>query len=698
MGESVIVRSFAAGELDPGLGVRADLQAYQQGLRLCRNFLVRRSGGVVSRPGLAHVADPKRPESKCFLFAFLHPTADENYLVEAGDNYFRFHHHERGMVLELETTYNEGTLEGSSPLDWEQHGLVVTLTHGNWPPMELAYVGPDEFTLTAITLDDPTLELPPVPGSPSLDTISGFTLDDGAYFQRWFVTAVNADEVEGPPKPFADYTVPTGPQVFAIEPTPALPTTLEWTAVTDAVEYRIYKNKNQGEDYYWIGSATGLEFDDVGQALGALYKPYVPPTFTTVMDLTTEVPTINTMHKQRRIFASPFLPFAKRDRFWASRIGDTNNFTSRSPLQDDDAFTWRTVSRDLQVPIAMVSLGPLVVLTDRGEWVLRGDEDRSLTPFAINPEQLGYVGSAYVRPAMYGERLLFVQAREAAVRELRFDVQVEGLSGRDLSVGAAHLFRGQRIIRLAFALLPDAILWAVRQDGRLLGCTYIPDLDVIAWHQHETHEGRFESIEVLPEVTEDAVYVVVERDGIRTIERLGVRDTALGVRQAVLDSSVRLPVTGRSALEALPQRLRGRELRLVLDGVPMPGIVMADADGTLVLPMPADVVDVGIPIYADLESLALDTVGSPVRDQVKKVTALAILVEDSLQNFSAGPDFDHLLAVRAAQWEDPDARLTGRIELTPTAYFHHDAHVCLRHTEPSTLTILGLIPVFDVGG
>ena len=673
MGQSVLQRSFAAGELDPGLSVRSDLDSYAQGLRTCRNFFVRRSGGVQSRPGLEHVATAK-DAAPTFLYAYVFAAADESYVVEAGDHYFRFHHRLRGMVLELATPYPVGALAPTNPLGWHHAGAVVVLTHLDFPPMELRYGGPDVFTLVPASI---------VPGILPPTDVSGTAGVGGTLTTRYVVTAVKRDSYEESVASAVTELLAAG------EPTTATPHQVTWSPVADAVEYKVYRDDGSNNTFGYVGTATGTTvFQDIGAAADYAFTPPLPRLG--VMDATLRYPATAAVHQQRRVYAGTH---DFRDIVYASRVGLPTNFTHRSPMQDDDTITWRTVTHDLQTIRHLVSLGPLVVLTDRGEWVIRGDSDGGLTPTTIYPEQRGYVGAGWATPVIYGERLLFVQARDTVVRELLINREVEGLSGRDLTPRAAHLFRGHAIRALAFALVPDAILWCVRDDGVLLGLTYIPDEDVLAWHRHDTEGGAFEALVVVPEPLEDAVYVIVNREGVRSVERLGVRDEP--TVPLALDRAVRYRGAPTQVVAGLAH-LQGRAVRVVADGRALAQQV--SAAGTVVLPEPAAVVDVGLPITADLETLELDVAGSDVRDRRKKVTALAILIEDSLQNFAAGPDAAHLRAVRPAPWQSPTARFTGRVELAPTGTFNDEGRVFLRHTEPTTLTVLGVLPVVDVGG
>ena len=76
--------------------------------------------------------------------------------------------------------------------------------------------------------------------------------------------------------------------------------------------------------------------------------------------------------------------------------------------------------------------------------------------------------------------------------------------------GAMFTPDGDRIVSWAWASIPFSALWAVRSDGKLLCCTYLPEHDMIAWSLHET-DGEVESVETITEDGEDRVYMIVNR-------------------------------------------------------------------------------------------------------------------------------------------------------------------------------------------
>lgn len=687
MGEGAILRSFASGELSPGLGARADTAQYQSGLRRCKNFLVRRTGGVANRPGFIHVANCKT-DGPTFLFPFVFSMADANFLIEAGQDYFRIYTPEGTLHQELEHPYTTGTFQPPAPLCWHQAGLVVTITHLNYPPMELTYnYATDTFTLTEAVLDGVPSIGPPgglaiVENTP--DPLPEGMLDNVT--RRYVVTSVKAGTFE---ESLIDGVVGLD---GLVQPTPNYPIDIHWDAVTDAVEYRVYLDVGNSNTFRYLGTTTAsLQFFDIGQEPDlAIAPPQLGPDFTAEF----HHPGVTAVHAQRRVFAGSHMG---RDLVWLSRVGLLNNFTNRRPIQDDDGIHFRLVTKELQGAVHLVSLQQLVMLTDRGEWVIQGDSDHVITPTLINPLQHGYVGSGWVPPVVYGERILFLQARQTLVRELGFSREVEGLTGRDLTTMGGHLFKNHWIVSMALALVPDNILWCVREDGVLLGLTYIPDEDVLAWHWHELEDAAVEQVCVLPEPGEDAVFVIVQRDGERTIERLATRDPATGLEACFLDSATQVSALTSRTLTGL-QHLANREVRVVADGVPLPERLHVSATGELTLPRDARDAWVGFSITAELQTLDLDLSGTDVRNRRKKVTALAFLLEQSVRGFWAGPDFSHLQQVTAAPWEDTTTPFTGRVELQPVAYFNDDGRVCVRHTEPTPLTILGIIPHVDVGG
>nr|WP_011279254.1 hypothetical protein [Sodalis glossinidius]CAI59394.2 hypothetical protein pSG3.03 [Sodalis glossinidius] len=117
-------------------------------------------------------------------------------------------------------------------------------------------------------------------------------------------------------------------------------------------------------------------------------------------------------------------------------------------------------------------------------------------------------------------------SERSAVRDLAYSFDVDGFQGNDLTVLANHFFTGFQLLDWAFTITPLSVVWCVRNDGTLLGLTYLREQQVAAWHQHPA-AGKYEAVCSISEGTEDALYCVVNRtiqgQPRRYVERLQSR-------------------------------------------------------------------------------------------------------------------------------------------------------------------------------
>jgi hypothetical protein len=280
------------------------------------------------------------------------------------------------------------------------------------------------------------------------------------------------------------------------------PNVVSWTASAGAGSYNVYRAINGV--FGFIGIAQGASFRDTGINPST---SYTPPTYRNPFIGSTSLPACVAYYQQRLMFANTT---AKPETIWGSRIGNFRNFTMSLPVQDDDAVTWTMAGRQVQTVRHMIELGKLIVFTDAGVWTIEGDTDGALKPTAINPKQQAYGGVGTVPPEVVQNTVIYASARGAVLRDLRYDFQADGYQGRDLTAFAPHLFQGRSIVRIAYQEMPHSVLWVVRDDGVLLGLTYVREHDIWAWHRHVT-DGLVLDACVVPEGDEDALYLIVQR-------------------------------------------------------------------------------------------------------------------------------------------------------------------------------------------
>lgn len=733
--ESIIQRGFSAGELAPVLHARADNAKYVDGLRTCRNFMVLRHGAVANRAGFRFVSACKTNDANVRLQKYVADNPNESILVEVGSGYFRFfkngapitvdevtawsnatayevgdlaedggvnyyctaaHTNQPppdddywyaldGDTYEIPTPYTTGGLIGS----WEQSGNVVVITHRLHDPRELIYFG-DTYWVLQLADTVPTLAAP-----------TGVVLTPPGAGPQTYAYQVTARKAETYEESLPSTAVSAA---AVLAPTVAAPHTLTWTAIPAAAEYNIYCDPLGNGVFGYVGASTTNTFANPGTVPDFMVTP--PLDRTPFVSAETR-PHLATHYQQRRFYAQSI---SSPDGIEASRTGFYNNFGISSPLQDDDALSFRIAGNSNHPIRAMLGLKTLLVLTDGGGWTV-GQPKTPLTPSNLPTEQETYIGAAPdVRPVVVGNAVIYLQSRGVIMRDLQFDIQVEGLAGRDLTLFAAHLFDGHVIDDMDFALTPHSIVWAVRDDGTLLGLTYVREQEVWGWHRHDT-DGDFERVCTVPEATEDAVYVIVSRtigSGlVRYIERLESREiTNFDQNVFFVDSGLSYSGEPADSFSGL-DHLEGKRVAIVADGsVITNGVEDVDEDeqyivtgGTVTLPAEASHVHVGLPItHAQIETLDIDAHGTAIRDKAKRVGSVTVLLERSSRVFWSGPNATDVLPYELSRLELPADEYTGQVELALESDWEKPGRILIWQKDPLPITVLGILPNLVVGG
>lgn len=307
-------------------------------------------------------------------------------------------------------------------------------------------------------------------------------------------------------------------------PTSALPHVVSWTAIADAIEYYIYKEVNGVFGY--IGTAGGapsgtITFNDTGITADT---SETPPIERNPFSGTGNYPSTVTYFQQRKMFANTD---NEPEKIWGSRSGKFSNFTTTSPIQEDDAITFSMAGRKVKEVRHLLDLGKLVVLTVSDESAVLGGDNNVLTPSTISPVTYSYNGANSLAPILIGSNALYVQARSSIIRDLGFDFQVDGYRGNDLTVFSTHLFDNHTIVDWTYQQIPNSVVWCVRDDGTLLGLTYVREQQLIGWHRHTFENGLVKAVVSVPEGAEDYLYLLIEReiDGrtVKYIERMNTR-------------------------------------------------------------------------------------------------------------------------------------------------------------------------------
>lgn len=537
--------SFAKGEVSPSLFARVDTTAYASGLATCRNHLVKKQGGLANRPGTKFIVEVKDSSKQVRLIDFVF-NDDQTYVLEFGNLYMRIIRNGAQVTVSGVTAWNSGTaytvgalaslsgvnyyciqansnqsppnatywyplpgvvLEIPTPyleaqlmdLQYAQSADVMRIVHRSHAPRELARTGHTAWSLTPMAFGA-LINGPSIIGP----TTSFPTANDA----RWTVTSVKNGEESLASSGARSNTLPS-------EGSPAF---ITWSAMAGVDYFRVYRTDSPS-GFIGIAPAGSTQFMDDGiEPDPSDTPPADPALFITAGNYPGVIG-----------YAQQSLVLGNTDNapetFWKSKTGFPKNFLVKTPITDDSAVAATLRGKKVAFIRHLIEQERLLALTTSGATAIRGDDAGVITPTATNARHQFSGGAAAVRP-VEADALIFVHARQSLVFGLDFSLDVNRFVPIDLSVYSAHLFAGKTILELAYQQIPEAIIWAVRSDGALLGLTYVKDEQMLAWHRHDT-DGIVERVCVVPEGTEDALYLVVKRiiNGAtkRYIERLHTR-------------------------------------------------------------------------------------------------------------------------------------------------------------------------------
>ena len=274
-----------------------------------------------------------------------------------------------------------------------------------------------------------------------------------------------------------------------------------------------------GVPYGLIGSATGTKFIDTN----------IIPDFTTVppqhinpFATSGNYPGTVQYFQQRLVHANTV---NAPNTYNMSQPGLNNNFDYSTPTVDSDAITgtpWGIQVNGIQWMVPTIT--GLLTFMGNGVWLVNGGNSIAITPADQNAQLQSQIGcSATVPPLVIGIHVLYVQAKNSIVRDINYNFLYNVFTGTDITVFSNHLFLGYTLSQWCYAEEPYKIVWAVRNDGKLLSLTYIKEQEIEGWARHDTN-GLYvsvcsviepsivnESVSYSVEPPIDAVYVIVQR-------------------------------------------------------------------------------------------------------------------------------------------------------------------------------------------
>lgn len=217
-------------------------------------------------------------------------------------------------------------------------------------------------------------------------------------------------------------------------------------------------------------------------------------------------PSCSTYFQQRQCFAGSL---AQPQAVWMSRTNSYADFGDSNPIADDDSLSFTLASSQIDSVRSLLALDKLVMFTQGGNWVTSSGQSDVITPSNIAAKLQNYYGSSSLAPLGVGSTALYY-GKGRTIRDMGYDFASDTYTGNDLSVAVPHLMENHSVVDWAFQAAPFPCVWSVRDDGMLLGMTYLREQNINGWHRHDL-SGTVESVAVINECDEDHVYVIVKR-------------------------------------------------------------------------------------------------------------------------------------------------------------------------------------------
>jgi hypothetical protein len=286
--------------------------------------------------------------------------------------------------------------------------------------------------------------------------------------------------------------------------------------------------------------------------------------------------------------------------------------------------------------------------------------------------------------------VLFPAAQGGRVRELKYKSDANFIAAyqtADISVMAPHLFDGFTILDAAYVETPNRMAFFVRSDGVLIGLTYLPEHDVVAWWQRTT-DGLFESVAAVLEGNE----TVVNHQGVRKVEVMSTRRFATLADSYFVDSGATYSGAPITTISNGLWHLEGKTVSILADGAVHPQ--KAVTNGAITLDQAASKVHIGLPIVADLQTMPCAIEGAPAAGQanVKSINEAWIRVKNT-SNLKVGPDFTTMRVLKQRTSEpygSPPALMSGVVQISIDGKWAEDGSICVRQDQPLPVTISAL--------
>ncbi|WP_028970159.1 hypothetical protein [Sphingomonas sp. URHD0057] len=473
--------------------------------------------------------------------------------------------------------------------------------------------------------------------------------------------------------------------------------TITWSAVTGAERYRVYAADNQ-QDWGWIGDTDELTFTD-----DYILPDYTdgPPNEYSPFQFGNHPSTV-TFFEQRLLWArTPYVP----NGIYASRSADFENMDVARPTRADDSIVFRIAAQKVNSVNSLVPLEKLLALTGDGVFLITGSNQEYLSanppPRAVR--QSGR-GASRLKPLVVDEVVFYQPSIGTDIRTLGYTFEIDGYRSNDVSIFSPGLFKEFSIGAWSYSQEPLSIIWAPRNDGKLLAFTWQQEQQVWGWTLCET-QGKVLDCVTVQEQGESRTYLIVQRviNGVtRTFfERMASAKVKDQLQDCYLDCAISFYIDRATRVFNVPH-LAGETVHALADGFVIKDLVVA-ANGNVDIGYDAmKVVTIGLPfpdVLVETLPLMMQSPSGEIANKKQQTGDIVVQVADTrLGGLEIGRRLTNMYKTKARGAEpigEPSAVFTGMRTVASEPVVSGETTVFLRHNDPTrfTLTAIYIDPI-----
>ena len=633
--------NFTAGELDPLVRARVDIESYKNALETAKNVICQPQGGVSRRPGTKFINElGGTPASGVRLVSFEFSVTDSYMLCFTNDTMYVYK--DKALV---HTETSTGIV--SAYLDtmcWTQSADTLIVVHQDMAPRKIVRgVSDTDWTISTISFDS----IPNYAFTLSTFNTSGSgTLTPSDVSGKITLTSQNATFIAGHVGQYINASPQGRARIVEVTTT---------TTVNVVTEFPFF-------------DTTAIANADWDLEIG----------YEDVWSASKGWPRTVTFHQGRLYFGGSK---SRPSTIWGSKVGLYFSFEAVEAL-DDDAVEATLDTNTFNAITDIISGRDLQIFTTGGEFNVNQEGLSAITPSNFFVSASSRNGSKEgIRVQQLESGVLFVQRQGKALSEIAFSDATLSYETAKVSLLSGHLLKGPKRMDIRRAVATDEndlLLLVNEDDGSICLFSLLRAQNVIAPSQFTT-TGSFKDIGV--DIVD--IYTVVSRDD----------DGVTKYYVEIFDdnSLTDCGVVGTTSATANMAHLVGAVVHCISDGYVEPDQTVP-AGGTITFTNPPTASsECGLPISVEIKTMPTEVKmqsGTRIgfRKRIVEVNALLYKTQNIVINNNLVP----IRSLGSGALDEPVPEFTGTKTLHGILGYSNNGQITVTQSSPLKLTLLGL--------